>query len=272
MRIRLFNPRTQRDWRRARRFLVIIALAGVAAVLTGLLVPGIALFALAMLALVLMESARIRNLVLENERQHHALTQIRPLLGEIPLDFTRWSADPVLVHNAVRLLVDTRPGLVFECGSGSSTVVLARCLRALGRGRLISLEHDPLYAARSRELLQLHGVDDLATVVTAPLGRREAYGRKLQWYGTEYEALLTDPIDVLLVDGPPGTSSPRARFPAIPLLKPHLAPNCSILLDDGDRPDERAIARDWANELDATLTYLEGGRGGWLLRRLRAAE
>jgi hypothetical protein len=38
-------------------------------------------------------------------------------------------------------------------------------------------------------------------------------------------------------------------------------------MDDADRPDERAIAHDWMEDLGAHLTYLEGGRGGWLLHR-----
>jgi hypothetical protein len=50
-------------------------------------------------------------------------------------------------------------------------------------------------------------------------------------------------------------------------LKHHLAEECWILMDDGDRPDERAIAHAWSEELGAKLVYLEGGRGGWLLHR-----
>jgi len=50
-------------------------------------------------------------------------------------------------------------------------------------------------------------------------------------------------------------------------LKHHLAEECWILMDDGDRPDERATAHAWSEELGAKLIYLEGGRGGWLLHR-----
>jgi hypothetical protein len=266
--MRLFIPRTPRHWRRVRRVLVVIALSGLAIAVSGRLGVGGALFGVAVLGLILAEAARLRDLIIENERQQHALVQVRPLLGELPVDFTRYAADPILVHNAVQLLIRTRPGLVLECGSGSSTVVIARCLRALGEGRVISLEDNPVYAERTRELLRLHGVDDLVTVVTAPLASREANGQVLRWYSTVYEPLLTDSIEVLLVDGPPGSSGPRARYPAIPILKPHLATNYSILLDDGDRRDERDIAHTWARELGATLSYLEGGRGGWLLRPL----
>jgi hypothetical protein len=240
---------------------------GLAVVLAGVSAPGYVLFGLGLVGLVLLESAQVRRAVAESNRQQHALTQIRPLLGELPLDFSRWAADPVMAHNAVRLIADTRPLLVLECGSGSSTVVMARCLRALGRGRIITLEHDPPYARRTAELLRLYGVEDVATVVTAPLDERVIDGRAVRWYGPQYERLLAEPIDVLLVDGPPGSSGPRARYPAVPLLKARLAPECWIMLDDGDRPDERFIADAWSRELGAALSYLEGGRGGWLLHR-----
>lgn len=247
--------------------LAALAAAGSLLVLVGAPTVGAALFGLGLLAVILLESAQLHRSMRESERQQHALIQIRPLLGELPLDFSGWAADPVMVHNAARLVVETRPGLVVECGSGNSTVVIARCLRALGRGRIISLDHDPAYARRTTELLRLYAVDHLATVVTAPLTARETNGQVVQWYGPQYEPLLQDPIDVLLVDGPPAASSKLARYPAVPILQPHLAPTCSILLDDGDRVDERTIAPLWARALGATLTYLEGGRGGWLLRR-----
>jgi hypothetical protein len=264
MRVKL---RTPRQWRRSRRALVAIAVAGLLVTVLGQLSPGLAIFGLALLGLTLLEAAQVRRSILESNRQHFALVQVRPLLGDLPLDLSGWSADPVFVHNVVRLLIETRPALVVECGSGSSTVVVARCLRALGHGRIVSLDHDPVYAERSRGLLRLHGVEDVASVVTAPLAPREVKGRQFQWYAPTYAALLNGSIDLLLVDGPPGKSAPRARYPAVPLLLPHLAPACAIVLDDGDRQDERAIAHAWAQELDATLVYLEGGRGGWMLRR-----
>jgi hypothetical protein len=76
---------------------------------------------------------------------------------------------------------------------------------------------------------------------------------------------------MLVVDGPPGSIGERSRYPAVPILKPYLAEHCSILMDDGDRPAERDVARHWSQDLGAKLTYLEGGRGGWLLQRTGVA-
>jgi len=257
---------TLRTVRRARRALVSLAAAGVVLLLWGYVVLGAALLGGVLICLTALEAALLRELLLEGQRQQYALTQVRPLFGDVPPALGGWAADPVLVHHAVRLVADVRPRLVLECGSGSSTVAIARCLTALG-GRLISLEHNPEFARRTTEMLRLHGLDGVAVVVTAPLAARDLEGRVLSWYGPEYERFLDGPIDVVMVDGPPKASGPRARYPAVPALRPRLAPECWILLDDGDRPDERAIAHAWSEELGAQLTYLEGGRGGWLLHR-----
>jgi predicted O-methyltransferase YrrM len=258
---------TPRTWRRVRRLLVGLAGVGLLFFAFRQADVGAFLFCSGLLGLVLLESEQMRRSVVESYRQQHALTQIRPLMGELPLDLSGWAADAVFINNAVRIIVDIRPRLILECGSGKSTIILGRCLRALGQGQLISLDHDPRYAQRTRELLQLHSLEDVVTIVTAPLVPSRSGTRDYLWYGPEYEPLITRPIDVLLVDGPPGSSGQMSRYPAVPLLQSRLAPECWILLDDGDRPAERAIARTWSTELRAKLQYLDGGRGGWLLHR-----
>ncbi len=219
-----------------------------------------------LVCLTLFEAALLRALIRDGQLQQYALTQVRPLFGEIPAELGGWAADAVLVQHAARLVADVRPGLVLECGSGSSTIAIARCLKTLG-GRIISLEHNPEFARKTTDTLRLLGLDEVARVVTAPLTIRELGGTPLSWYGPEYERLLEGSIDVLIVDGPPKASGPRARYPAVPALKSRLSPECWILMDDGDRPDERSIAHAWREDLGAQLTYLEGGRGGWLLHR-----
>jgi predicted O-methyltransferase YrrM len=258
---------TPRMWRRVRRLLVALALAGLVLGVIASIELGLVLLGSALMGLVLLESTLMRSIIVEGQRQQHALTQIRPLMGELPLNISGWAADAILIHNTVRLIVEVRPKLVVECGSGTSTIVIGRCLRALGHGQIISLEHEAEHARSTSDLVRLHALDGVVTVVTTPLIPVNTGTESGLWYGTEYERLITDPIDVVLVDGPPGSVGPRARYPAIPVLKSRLAPECWVLLDDGDRPDERAIAHAWRSELNGKLLYLEGGRGGWLLHR-----
>lgn len=255
-----------RGWRRARRALVSLAAASLVLVLSGYTLLGGSVFAAALVSLLLLESALLREILLAGQARQYALTQVRPLFGDIPPELEGWAADPILIEHAIRLLINVRPRLVLECGSGSSTVAVARCLKILG-GRVISLEHDPEFARRTVEMLRLQGLDGIASVITAPLVAREFEGRARSWYGPEYESSIAAPIDVLIVDGPPKATGPQARYPAIPALRGHLAPDCWILLDDGNRPDERAIAHAWSKDLGADLAYLGGGRGGWLLHR-----
>ena len=258
--------RTPRSVRRVRRALVGLAGVGLVLAFAGQAHMGAALFGAMLVCLVLLESAQLRSTVLEGQRQQYALTQIRPLFGDLPLELGGWAADAVLIHNAVLLIAETRPRFVLECGSGTSTVVIARCLRAYG-GRIVSLEHDSAYAGRTSEMVRRCGLNDTATVVTAALVPRKVNGGTAPWYAPAYEPYLSELIDFLLVDGPQKVVGLRARYPAVPLLRSRLAPECWILMDDGDRPDERAIAHAWSEDLGAKLTYLEGGRGGWLLHR-----
>ena len=58
---------------------------------------------------------------------------------------------------------------IVECGSGVSTVVLARLLRERGPGRLVALEHDGHWAALVHEQLRREALDRIARVIHAPL-------------------------------------------------------------------------------------------------------
>lgn len=263
-------PRTRR---RVRRFLVLVTVLGAGmtalAISLGLLraaTAGLCVFLLSFLALYELDRSALRRQIEDVDLQTRALVQVRPLLGPIPIPLGDWAADPVFALRAVELVASRRPALVIECGSGSSTVIVARCLQTMGHGRILSLEHDPDFAEQTRRLLREHGVADLATVVTAPLTRRQYEGREFRWYDGVYEAYLTEPVSLVLVDGPPGNTAPRARYPAFPLLRRFFSEDWAILMDDGDRPDERWIARAWAEQSGAGLRHLGGGRGGWLLR------
>ena len=62
-----------------------------------------------------------------------------------------------------------------------------------------------------------------------------------------------DGIDLVFVDGPPGTTGPLARYPALPVLRDRCAPGARFILDDAARPDERTIINRWTREHGATV-------------------
>jgi len=159
-------------------------------------------------------------------------------------DFALNPTDLLELLHLVRL---RRPQLVVELGSGTSTVWLAYALEKAG-GRLVSLDHDPEYARRTRDLLDAHGLAAVAEVRTAPLSDLVVDGKNYRWYDVEQLADLRD-IDLLLIDGPPAATGPDARFPAMHALESRLAPVATVVLDDVNRPDEQDAVRRWTENI-----------------------
>lgn len=143
------------------------------------------------------------------------------------------------------LIERERPATVVECGSGTSTLWLSYAARAVGGVRVISLEHKSVYLRRTEDLLVRHGVEQLADVRHARMREVDVDGQTLPWY--DPGALDdVDSIDLLVVDGPPQSTGPLARFPAVPLLRDKLSPGVPVVLDDATRPGEREAVRLWA--------------------------
>ena len=198
--------------------------------------------------------------------ENRAMANVRPLTGDRLLGHDPWAMDALLAEQ-IFSLVDEGPDTILELGSGHSTILIARRLEALGQGRVIAVDHLEEFAGRTREWIEREGLAHRATVVHAPIGDRDVEGRPRPWYsGGALEAALPERIDLLIVDGPPARLGSEARWPAVPLLRERLAPGAAILMDDGDRADERRIAHEWRDRLGAGLRYLPGGKGGWLLR------
>ena len=193
------------------------------------------------------------------------LATIRP---SFPLPSTRdWSASPDLLNQLCTLVLSRRPALVVEAGSGVSTLTLAYCLKRLGFGRVLSLEHDEVYAAKTRALLQLHAVDDVACVVTAPLTPVTINGDNWLWYDQDGLAGCGT-IDLLVIDGPPWTTQKLARYPALPLLHDRLGRDAIVILDDAARSDERAVVARWQSEFAGlTCEYLDFEKGACVIAR-----
>ncbi|MFG3339072.1 O-methyltransferase [Glycomyces sp. NPDC048151] len=177
-----------------------------------------------------------------------------------------WAAGPDLARFLYRQVVEHGRSSVLECGSGSTTVILAYACRAIGTGRVVALEHDAKFAAATRRMLDERGLAKWAEVRDAPLTEVPVGESTWRWYDP---AALTDgPFDLALVDGPPGATGPAARYPAVPLLIDRLAPDALVVLDDARRTDERAIGERWAAEFTGfTLEWLDHDHGTLLLRR-----
>ena len=205
-------------------------------------------------------------------RQLEALQNLNAVLPTSDvLPATRgWAASPDLLLTLVDLVITERPSLIVECGSGASTLWLALALRRFGiDGRIVALEHDPFFAAKSRDFLARHGVGDLAEVRDAPLEDLSLACGTYPWYATRAWKDLTG-IDLLFVDGPPAATGAKARYPALPLLREALNPVSTVVLDDLVVPDMQETLRLWLDaypEFSAAVLPLE--KQAALLRRVQ---
>lgn len=193
-----------------------------------------------------------------------ALTNLYTMLDpddEVPV-FGGHAARPQTVLRLASL-VRRLPGdgLVVECGSGSSTVWLALACRRAGRGRVVALEHHEHYAELARAALARHGLESVAEVRSAPLEPVTVGGETHDWYSGKSWAGLSG-IDLLFVDGPPGSVGPRSRYPAFGLLARALSDGAVVALDDVNRDAEADIADDWLAEEPDGVTLADAGTVG----------
>jgi predicted O-methyltransferase YrrM len=181
----------------------------------------------------------------------HGWQVLRPLLDAGAfLPWTEGAMSPAgLATIATEISLAERRQIV-ELGSGVSTVVLARLGRELG-GRVFAVEHSPGWAGWVRRALERDGLEEVATVIEAPLTPNPRSLEGAPWYDEDaLSALPQEGIELLLVDGPPGYGEgmSRSRYPALPALADRLAPGALLILDDAEREGEREILEAWERE------------------------
>jgi len=228
-------------------------------------------------------AARIGNLGTQSQRSLDTMLRIESRLGtELKQTFRQveavqnlnailptsdvlpatrgWAASPDLLLVLVDQVITRRPSLIVECGSGASTLWLALALRRFGiNGRIVALDHDPVFAAKTRGFLARHGVGDIAEVRDAPLEDRSLPDGTYSWYANRAWKDLTG-IDFLFVDGPPAATGAKARYPALPSLREALNPSSIVVLDDLVVPDMQETLRLWLDaypEFDSEILPLE---------------
>jgi predicted O-methyltransferase YrrM len=157
-----------------------------------------------------------------------------------------WAASEDLLLWLVGEVLRRQPALIVDLGSGQSSVWMAAALKESGApGRVVAIDHDADYAEVTRQLAADQGLSRWLDVRHAPLVSVTIEGRTMEFYDPDALADL-DEIDLLSIDGPPGSGTEQARWPALPLLRARLAPGAQVVLDDLIRRDEQEIVADWA--------------------------
>lgn len=187
--------------------------------------------------------------------QFEALEQLLPLLKlTSPLPSSRgWAASPDFLLSLFEISKKSKPRLVVELGSGVSTLVLAKS----GAKKIVSLDHSPEYGEQTRAMLKNHKV----TGVEIRIDELEKYDGGFSWYSRASLKAISK-IDLLVIDGPPSSTNPDARYPAFGFLLPLLSPKAIIILDDANRADERKLADDFVAALPThRLRFLHHEKG-----------
>jgi len=170
----------------------------------------------------------------------------------------RAAASPDLLMHVLRIIRADAPRNIVECGSGTSTVAFAMLLKALGQiGHIFAIENDKEYAELVREQLKDRGLEEMVTLIVAPLTEKtySDLDHPIRWYDID-KSLLPDSIDLLFVDGPEGTFQRFSRYPAGPEFIPLMSANGKIILDDAARPDEAEMLEMWKARFPALAIRL----------------
>lgn len=175
-------------------------------------------------------------------QQFEALEQLLPLLKlSAPLPPSRgWAASPDFLLALYEISKRAKPRLVLELGSGVSTLVLAKS----GAKKIVSLDHSEDFGAQTRAMLKHHKVSG----VEIRIDDLEHYPSGHLWYSKASLKSLGK-IDLLVIDGPPSSTNPDARYPALENILPLLSPKAIIILDDANRADDRKLAEAFAAAL-----------------------
>ena len=177
-----------------------------------------------------------------------------------------WPISPDFGVLLIQLVEQHAYDAVIEFGSGTSTLVLAKALERVAGGQrqpapLLSFDHLEEYAELSRRNLVQAGLDRHARVELAPLVPWHSGGDAGQEYPyyscdetlTKFRRDLHAPAPKVLVvvDGPPASTSSLARYPAMAkVLQAFDDARClHFLMDDYVRPEEQRIVQAWEAEL-----------------------
>ena len=197
----------------------------------------------------------VKEQIWHSYRQSEALQQLFALFNfSAPIPPTRsWAASPDLLLTIADLVRTRKPRLVVELGSGVSTLIVAKA----GARKVISIDNSAEFADKTREMLKAHKVRGVEVRVAALKPHKSG----VDWYDT---AKLKDlkRIDLLIIDGPPGSKNVDARKPALQELLDKLSPNAVVVIDDVNRIGERQMAEAFAKALPRhTLSILNHEKG-----------
>lgn len=193
--------------------------------------------------------------IIQNQKDQLALTQLLGLFKInhfIPL--TTWSASPQSIINILNIISLGERKSVIEFGSGATTLYIAQLIKTMSSDiKFISVESDITWFNKMKNFIKIYKIENYVQLILAPITDVDnalSYKGQTIWYDvTKLENHLTfKSIDLVIVDGPFGGSTPFARYSAFPVLKEYVAENAIWLLDDTNRSHEKEIIKEWSRQ------------------------
>lgn len=207
------------------------------------------------------------------EHQQHKIQCITTLHGQLPLKaplppMTGWAATPELAVTVLRIIQTYKPQCVLELGSGVTTIISGYSVEKFcSGGRVISLDHDAHFAEKTRDYIGLHSLKGTVDLRVAPLKKQNLNQGSWKWYSDE-QLHFQNPIDLLIVDGPPFKTQKNARYPAIPLLYQYLNDKAVVIIHDTNRASESDSVETWLDEFsDLQAEKLSTEKGITILKK-----
>ena len=166
-----------------------------------------------------------------------------------------WTLDGAAIATLCEVIHENQPSFVVELGSGLSTPIIGAAIREYG-GKLLSIDHDPSFAAVTRSYITANGLQDRVEIRVAELKKVDS-GSHALWYDKSLLADI-DGIDFLLIDGPPKAVHPMIRQHALPFFFDKLSPAATLLLDDTNRSGEAKIIDRWRTDYPVRSVKVRG--------------
>lgn len=179
-----------------------------------------------------------------------------------------WAVSPDFASTIISQILENKPKVILELGSGVSTLISAYCVQQIGEGKIISIDHEVEYATKTLKALSTHGLRELVDVRSAPLSNINLENKDWPWYSMNaFDGIQG--VDLLVIDGPPASYGSMARYPALPLIANLLSDNAVILVDDANRDSESEMVRQWLKRfINFQLEYSDNEKGVFILKKI----
>lgn len=156
-----------------------------------------------------------------------------------------YSSQTDYINTMIKFATETN-GLILECGSGLSTLLIGVIAKNRKIG-MVSFEHIPAWAGKVKKELDKYG-----------LTHNEIYVRPLINYG-DFDWYDIDNIDIpeirlCICDGPPGNTF-GGRKGMLFLFKEKVTSGAIILVDDTIRKAEQKMIKQWQKILPIDVVF-----------------